>query len=152
MKPISIYVVFLLVLISVSGHAVDDFPGVENLMTAAQFREAGLDKLSTGELGELNRWLTSYTANEAPIVKQTSKSVKKAKTALITSQIDGKFTGWTGKTMFRLKNGQVWRQRYSGRYWYSAVDPKVEIKKNMLGFYQMKVLATGKTIGVRRVE
>ncbi len=152
MQRISVYIAFLLMLMAAGSHAADDFPGIENLMTAAQFRDAGLEKLSPEQLGGLNKWLTSYTANEAPIVKQTSRSVKKAQTVLVTSQIDGKFNGWTGKTVFRLKNGQVWRQRYSGRYWYSAVNPEVEIKKNMLGFYQMKMMATGKTIGVKRIE
>ena len=146
------YIFLLLALISVGSNAADDFPGIEDLMTAAQYRAAGLNNLSEQQLQELNHWLTAYTANEAPIVKQQSESVKKAKTKFIASQVDGKFAGWTGKTIFRLKNGQVWRQRYSGRYWYKAVDPDVEIKKNILGFYQMKILATGKVIGVKRVE
>lgn len=152
MRLSSTFVVFLVFLTFASSHAKDDFPGVENLMTAAQFREAGLEKLSDAEISKLNKWLTSYTANEAPQLAQTSKSVRYAEQAIISSQIDGEFKGWTGSTVFRLKNGQVWRQRISGRYWYKAEDPAVEIKKNMLGFYQMKVVATGKSVGVSRVQ
>ncbi len=146
------YIVLLLALTSVGSTAADDFPGVKSLMTKQQFQEAGLEKLSKKEIIELNKWLTSYTANEAPQLVQASKSVRQAQQATIASQIDGEFKGWTGNTVFRLKNGQIWRQRIGGRYWHKAQNPAVEIEKNVMGFYQMKVVATGKTVGVSRVR
>ncbi|MEJ2131375.1 MAG: hypothetical protein P8Y95_07095, partial [Gammaproteobacteria bacterium] len=36
----------------------------------------------------------------------------------ITSHIVGEFSGWDGKTEFRLANGQIWRQRHPARYYH----------------------------------
>lgn len=39
---------------------------------------------------------------------------------VVESQIDGEFKGWRGETSYRLKNGQVWRQRtYKYEYQYA---------------------------------
>jgi len=38
-------------------------PSVEGLMTAAEFRESGLTKLSSTELAALNRWLGKYPSS-----------------------------------------------------------------------------------------
>ncbi|MBT8145028.1 MAG: hypothetical protein KJO55_10025, partial [Gammaproteobacteria bacterium] len=46
----------------------------------------------------------------------------------ITSRYDGEFTGWTGKTLFRLENGQVWRQSESGRFRANLDRPMVTIE------------------------
>ena len=55
--------------------------------------------------------------------------------------------------MFRLENGQVWRQRLDGRYQYSgAPNPAVRIDKNWLGFYRMTLVKEGRSIGVTRVR
>lgn len=46
---------------------------------------------------------------------------------MIESQIDGEFSGWTGETVFKLKNGQFWQQaRYAYRYHY-AYNPRVRV-------------------------
>lgn len=129
-----------------------DGPKVQELMTPDEFAASGLDKLTPAELEALNRWLLRYTAHEAPVVRQTSPEVKKEVAAtppkVIHSQIDGNFEGWTGKTLFHLKNGQTWRQRLPGQYRVSLTDPEVEISQRYLGFYWMKVLPTGVSIGV----
>ena len=69
----------------------------------------------------------------------------------IQARIKGPFTGWDGKTLFRLDNGQVWRQRIGGRYRYRAESPQVEIVKGRFGYY-LEVVETGRQIGVRRVR
>jgi hypothetical protein len=46
---------------------------------------------------------------------------------VLESRIDGEFTGWSGETIFRLQNGQVWQQSsYAYRYKY-AYSPRVVI-------------------------
>lgn len=70
----------------------------------------------------------------------------------INSRISGEFNGWTGRTTFRLDNGQVWQQR-RGRRWKITLDnPEVTIKENFLGAYEMEVVAEGRSIGVRRIR
>ena len=131
-----------------------DGPKVQDLMTPEEFDASGLHKLTPAELDALNRWLVRYTAHEAPLVRQMSPEVKKevatATTApkIIHSQIDGTFEGWSGKTLFHLKNGQTWRQRLPGTYRVLLTDPEVEISQRALGFYWMKVVSTGISVGV----
>jgi len=62
------------------------------------------------------------------------------------------FRGWNGKTIFRLDNGQVWRQRSSGHHTYTGDDRRVVISKNAMGFYEMRLLAADRSIGVKRVK
>jgi hypothetical protein len=62
------------------------------------------------------------------------------------------FRGWNGKTVFRLDNGQVWKQRSSGHHTYTGDDRRVVISKNAMGFYEMRLLAADRSIGVKRVK
>ncbi len=146
--------VILLGLLAAIAMAEEKFPGIENLMTAKEFQDAGLDHLNERELKALNAWLINYTAGTAAVLVQSNEEVKAAKSeAAIVSRIQGDFTGWTGETLFRLENGQIWRQRLSGRYKYSGPpNPEVSISRNFMGFYKMTVTETGKSIGVKLVN
>ena len=62
------------------------------------------------------------------------------------------FKGWSGKTIFRLDNGQVWQQRVSGRYTYSGDDTLVAISGNRFGFYEMELVAAKRSVGVKRLK
>lgn len=62
------------------------------------------------------------------------------------------FTGWSGKTKFRLPNGQVWQQRSSSNYRHTDGSLDVHFEQNFLGLWEMKVLSTGRSVGVKRVE
>lgn len=136
--------------------AQEKFPGIENLMTAREFKDAGLYQLSDQELKSLNNWLVKYTAGEAQMLVRTNEEVKEARANAdtdIVSRIKGDFSGWNGETIFRLENGQVWRQRLSGRYKYMGPpNPEVRISRNFMGFYMMTLTETGKSIGVKLVN
>ena len=62
------------------------------------------------------------------------------------------FRGWSGKTVFYLENGQVWRQRVSGKYTYGGDDNRVEISQNALGFFEMRLIAADRSVGVARLR
>jgi hypothetical protein len=62
------------------------------------------------------------------------------------------FTGWSGKTVFRLENGQVWQQRMDGRYEYRGDDLRVLVGRGALGGYRIKLVANGRWIGVKRIR
>jgi hypothetical protein len=72
--------------------------------------------------------------------------------AQVESRYDGEFTGWSGNTLFRLENGQVWKQAQSGRVSARAGRPKVTIKRATLGGYRMSVEGLNETIRVERVR
>ena len=130
--------------------AGDHFPGVRQLMSDEEFRATGLEKLSLEELEQLDAWLIRYTAGDAEVLRASNKAVRKAqKSHEIVARIEGDFRGWTGKTIFRLDNGQVWKQRLDSTYRYrGAANPQVRIERNWMGFYRMTVLGTGKSVGV----
>lgn len=139
----------------ISAQAADDFPGVKKLMTSDEYKSAGLEKLSDQELAELNKWLIRYTAKDALVISKTVESVREESNAAIESNILGTFTGWDGSTVFRLANGQVWKQRKlaSKRRWRTNLEaPKVIIDKNLLGYFQLTVVGPDKTTKVKRIR
>ena len=141
-----------LLMISVScgfTSAADEFPGIKALMSEADFKETGLDQLSAKQLQALDTWLLNYTAGTGQVLQQT-EAVRQAQEAFeIISTITGEFSGWTGATVFRLENGQRWRQRLSGRYFHQGeLNPRVKITRNFFGFYKLTLLDYGQSIGV----
>jgi hypothetical protein len=145
----------LLLLLATATFAVanESFPGVKSLMEADEYKAAGLNKLTPKERDALNQWLIKYTAFEAPVIRRTNEEVKKVEAQFeATAHIIQPFNGWTGKTLFYLDNGEVWQQRMSGRYSYAKKDTTILINKNILGFHMMTLVATGQSIGVKRVR
>lgn len=129
--------------------AAEEFPGTKALMSEVEFIETGLDQLSPKQLQALDAWLLNYTAGTSQMLQQT-EAVRKAQEAFeLVSSITGDFSGWTGETIFRLENGQRWRQRLSGRYVHQGdPKPRVKITRNFFGFYQLTLLDYGRSIGV----
>ena len=64
----------------------------------------------------------------------------------------GDFTGWRGKTVFRLDNGQIWRQRSSSQYRHRGNDQRVKFDKNWMGGWEMTVVSSGKSVLVSKVK
>lgn len=133
--------------------------GLEDLMTAAEFRASGLQKLSEAEIAALNDWLqrfsiallgstpgTSVLRNAAPPITPPA-STSATTPALIESRIDGQFEGWTGETIFKLQNGQIWQQStYAYKYAYKFSPPVLIYRSG--GGYRMQVEGVDGTIGV----
>lgn len=128
-----------------------DFPGIEKLMTEEEQSISGVNSLSTAQLEALNQWLVRYTANDAPTLQIENSEVKQVAKQGITSRILGEFSGWTGKTIFLLENGQTWQQRRPGRWKTSLLDPEVILSRNFTGAYELMVVG-GKTTGVKRIS
>jgi hypothetical protein len=130
-----------------------DFPGIQKLMTAEEFARAGLDQLTPEQVRALDDWLVRYTAGEAYVVQTTSEQVRAAVPEFrLEARIVPPFNGWSGQTLFRLDNGQVWRQRIKGRYMFSGDDTRVVITRNLLGFYNMTLMSSGRSVGVEPVR
>jgi len=150
MKSLSLLVALLLSISPSWGD--EDFPGIKSLMTEKEFEQSGLNKQSATELEALNRWLIKYTAQDAATLKNLSESVKEADKQEIKSRILGTFVGWKGGTVFKLENGQVWVQRDRKRWKTQLEDPEITIRRNFLGFYEMRLLHKRKMVGVRRIK
>jgi hypothetical protein len=132
-------------------------PDVRDLMTDEEYEAAGLEKLDDAEIDALNRWLLRFSVREAPEVRRSKDEtvqaeVAKAEEEGIRTRIVGEFRGWTGDTVFRLENGQVWRQRLPGRWFYRADSPEVVLKKNAVGYWVLRIVAADRGVGVTRLE
>lgn len=128
------------------------FPGIKLLMSDKELKETGLDKLTDSEIQALDQWLIRYTATDAKILQKKAPEVKKEARKDIYSRIDGEFTGWSGSTVFYLKNGQVWKQRLRGKWRTSQINPEVIISRNALGFYELSIVGYKRKIGVKRIK
>ena len=131
-------------------------PDVRALMTADEFKAAGLERLSPSELEALNRWLLRFTARQASELRQHSgfieQEIRKVEQEGVRTRIVGEFHGWDGDTIFRLENGQVWKQRLPGNWHYRASTPEVELSKNFMGYWMLRVLEADRAVGVTRIE
>jgi hypothetical protein len=149
-------VLLLLALAVVQPVSGADSPDVRTLMTPEEFRAAGLDRLSPAEIEALNRWVVRYTAKDAPEVRQRSevvrKEIEKVDATGIRTRIVGEFRGWEGNTVFRLENGQTWKQRLPGRWFHKAMSPEVELRKNMMGYWVLRLVEADRAIGVTRID
>jgi hypothetical protein len=153
---VTIYPALCATLLACSAALAQDsatFPGVEALMTPEEYRAAGLEKLTPAERGALNSFLIRYTAEESQVLLNSDEEVKKAvEEQEIVAVIQQPFKGWSGDTVFRLDNGQVWQQRQRGNYYYTGSKPEVRITKNIMGFNKMELIENGKAVGVKRLK
>lgn len=82
------------------------------------------------------------TREEAPVVELSS----------IESTIPGHFDGWYPNRRVRLANGQVWQVADNSTRLYDLDNPKVIIRRGVLGAYYLDLVIDNHTIRVRRVE
>lgn len=120
---------------------------LEDELSEETFETLGLRKLSANELRELSKWIENYKTS--PNFKGVTADIEED--YFLVSAIDGNFEGWSGSTIFRLKNGQIWQQRLSGKWKYNKQSPGVRIKKNFFGYFVMRV-DDRKSIGVKRIK
>jgi hypothetical protein len=70
----------------------------------------------------------------------------------IRSRVLGPFEGWSGRTEFRLENGQVWKQAERGDFSANLSNPFVVIEKGLLGAFYLHVEGYGSRVRVKRVK
>lgn len=152
----------ILVVTGVGAFAQDDgatVPDVEKLMSKEDFEASGLDKLTDAERAHFNEWLEHYRqgAEKGPVVaKPPSQWTEEQKQAEKNFRIDAKvipsFRGWTGKTVFRLDNGQTWQQRMPGKFYYNGSSAEVTITRNFMGRHVLEHVETDRSVLVKRVD
>lgn len=148
-------------------------------MTAEEYRDAGLDRLTVEQRQALNDWLARHlrlleqpastqvepvSDIEAEIEKRVAERLaqenvdrlgkeNRQERKPVSARIAGPFKGWRGATEFVLDNGQVWRQVDGGTYFIRTIhDPEVELVPMALGSWGLRLKSTGRTVKVRRVR
>jgi len=151
---------FALLLLSTSATlSAQSFSSLEERMSQREFEGAGLQKLSAEELASLNRWLLEHGLS-APAASMAGANDRiglppaaSESGNRVQSRLLGSFRGWTGNTVFRLENGQVWQQTDGGRLAGVNLDsPEVKIEKSLFGAWYLSVEGYNTRAKVRRLE
>ena len=117
---------------------------IKGMMSAEEFKAAGLNKLSADELQKLDAWLQGYrqVTEQTAEKKATTKAAAEshAKLDLLVSRVDGTFNGLTGRTVIRLEDGTVWKQANADDRYRSRVTdhPAAAVIHGVFG-YKMRL-------------
>lgn len=71
---------------------------------------------------------------------------------MVETRVDGEVDGLSKGTRIMLRNGQIWRQDDEADIEYSATNPRVDIRRGLLGSYRMRLEGLDERIRVRRVQ
>src|SRR3954468_2480311 len=120
---------------------------VKEMMSAEEFKAAGLNKLSADELQKLDAWLQGYrqVTEQTAEKKATTKAAAEshAKLDLLVSRVDGTFNGLTGRTVIRLEDGTVWKQgNADDRFRPKVTDHPAAVVIHGVFGYKMQVEGT----------
>ena len=117
---------------------------------------AGSDTSDAAMEAEIERRVAIEVEAAISKAKEDEEAEEAAREAALNepfeAEIVGPFGGWSGKTVFTLSNGQVWRQRNGSNYRHTAQGQTVAVKKNFLGLLTLTVLSSGRTVGVYRID
>jgi hypothetical protein len=159
--PSSLLSLLLTALLACSGLAeAQRFSSLEERMSDAEFRAAGLDTLSAAQLAALNQWLTERglvgadaSAPPADASDRVGLAPERGQSDRVSSRLMGSFRGWTGSTEFQLQNGQVWRQTGGGELaGVSLEEPEVTIEQGIFGTWYLRVEGYNSRAKVKRVR
>lgn len=137
------------------------FSSLEERMTAAEFRAAGLDKLSDQELAALNEWIRMRSLADQEALALAEQEQRRSGPVPIDDMpeepfeatIVGSFDGWSGKSEFVLDNGMVWEQVGNDRYTTRPMEnPTVTIRPGLFGNWTLQVEGYNKRTNVRRIR
>jgi len=71
----------------------------------------------------------------------------------IDSHIPGEFRGWEPRSRITLANGQVWEVNDGSRGALApVVDPKVRVRRGMLGSFYLEIEGLNRSPRVKRIQ
>jgi hypothetical protein len=148
-----------LALCCLSAHA-QQTDGLQQRMSADEFKAAGLDKLSPQELQNLDAWLGANaqvnTRVVTKVVTETGKPVfysSDQKRTQINTRITGHFDGWSKEHEFTMANGQVWvTTDPEPKACQPTENPPVQLKPSLFGMWMMYVPSCYDNAHVKRVR
>lgn len=169
MNTSRLFLFFLLFTAALHGSAQENAAprALQQAMSEAEFKAAGLDKLSSSELAALNAWLQRKVVQETEVAvaaakESTRKEVEQENRGFfdfgtkepIESAIAGEFGGFAKGRQYTLANGQVWEQiEPASLAGVRKTNPAVIIKPSNFGnkwFLQIKGYNTAAP--VRRIK
>jgi len=143
---------------------------LQQQMSAAEFKAAGLDKLSPQEMASLNNWLQGKVAAAAADareqVREQAREEGRQEVIVknrgffdfgskdpIDSTLPGEFTGFGKGRTYTLANGQVWEQTDAAAVGgVRKTDAKVSVIPGISGVWYLRVEGINTRAKVRRVK
>lgn len=151
------------------------FPGLQKVLTPAEWQRAGLDKLTPDQLGVIDAALIRHVAQvvtkvTTPPPLKPEPGVTAQENAIARSRFwdrfgfgkgDGtgwreqqpmqaKVTGWQGANRFSLDTGQVWEGLETIPY--EILGQTITIEARPLGSFALKLNENSVAVRVRRVK
>lgn len=156
LRTLALASLFTLPLAALPVHA-QQAEGLRQRMGAADFKAAGLDKLSPQELAHLDAWLAAHPVVKTRMVSASGKPVFYAdmsKRHRFKAHIAGPFGGWQGQSAYTLDNGQVWKQSQSddAPSCMSGNNPAVLLKPSLFDSWLMYVDGCNGDVRVERTH
>jgi hypothetical protein len=159
----------------VASGAEPTFPGLQKVLTPAEWQRAGLDKLTPDQLGVIDAALIRHVAQ---VVTKVTTPPPLAPEPGVTAQenavqrsrfwdrfglgksdgtgwrdlppMQAKVTGWQGANRFSLDTGQVWEGLEPIPY--EILGATVTIEARPLGAFALKLNENSVAVRVRRVK
>jgi hypothetical protein len=160
--------------------AQDSFPGLQSLLSPAEWKRAGLDRLSPDQIGVIDAALIRYhvarqtvgaaTATaHTPTSPEAPANASAAEAAVIRSRYWEKFglqkitgdwrtqppmkakvTAWQGSNRFVLDTGQVWEGQEAIPF--ELLGQEITIEARPLGAFALRLNENSMTVRVRRLH
>jgi len=161
----------LLLLVATVAAAQTSFPGLKSVLSAAEWKRAGLDRLTPDEIGVID---AALIRSQAGATAQLQTELAKARTVAPAAPAspglisrfglplfdDGdwrtmpplraKVTKWEGGNRFRLDNGQVWEGH--DPITYDLPGKEIEIQARPHGQFALVVDGVNTTLRVMRLR
>ena len=141
---------------------------LQDRMSASDFYDAGLNKLSAKELAALNQWLATHqggattgvasagVASEVPMESKptvTPSFFGNGDRHKFETRIVGHFGGFAGNSLVTLDNGQQWQQVGDDKPSCNPSDnPTVKVKPSLFHNWLMDVEGCNALVHVKRVK
>jgi len=139
---------------------------LQQQMSTAEFKAAGLDKLSPDELATLNAWLQGKVRNATATALEQAREEGRQEVIVknrgffdfgssepIKATLVGEFNGFGKGRQYTLDNGQVWEQTDDARA--SGIrkhEPGTQISPGLMGVWYLQVDGLNTRAKVRRTK
>lgn len=96
--------------------------------------------------------VTPTTPAVAPAAVQSFGQERRDEPQTLSSHIAGAFEGWGPRSRITLANGQVWQVIDGSEGVYYLQNPRVTVKRALMGGFQLDIEGAKRSPRVRRVE
>jgi len=139
---------------------------LQQQMSAAEFKAAGLDKLSADELAALNAWLQGKVREATTSAVEQAREEGRQEVIVknrgffdfgskepIEARLEGEFRGFGKGRQYTLDNGQVWEQTDDASVaGVRKQTPAVRMTPGLLNVWYLQIDGVNTRAKVRRIK